>query len=308
MPLSAGGLRLRKPRTVDLPRASDRVTYLFLDLVRIEQDQTGVIATWGSGESLSIPLSSLGVLMLGPGVSITAPAISTAGRSGCSIVFTDSIGASSYAAARPLSSRSSWLQAQARVWASPELRVRAAYSLYADRFSGIDLPGNAPLKVLRGIEGRRVRDEYQLLAAEYKLSNWRRESDSSKSTDGVNPLLNIGNAILYGVALTACNAIGLAPGLGIVHQGSASALLFDLADSYKRKCVMPAAFLVGSTSNSIPEFRNIVRKKIFDNKVLDGMLELSDLLFGDHVQSAESDTLLDETTQVPGHLNYHKVE
>jgi CRISPR-associated protein Cas1 len=287
-----------------MPRAGDRISYLFLDMVRVEQVSTGIFASWSDGQSLQVPYGSLGCLMLGPGTSITAPAASSLFRAGCTVLYTDAEGLAAYSVATPLSARADWVQAQTRVWSDPTERMLAARRLYLARFPELDLPDGVSIDVLRGIEGRLVRNAYLELSRKHGLSNWHRETDKEKQIDAVNPLINIGNSYLYAIALAAVSAIGCTPALGVIHQGTTSSLLFDLADHFKASIILPAAFSSGSKGEDIAEFRGSIRRALKRQNAIEAMFELLDLLFGHARQSAKQDLLLSETGFVQGGINH----
>jgi len=301
---------LQKPRLAELPRGQDRISYLALDRAAISQDRTGVIAALAETEDhgpaiARLPVASLSVLLLGQGCSITTPALATMHRHGCTVIVTTGDGISGICAARPLASRSTWIEAQARLVSDPSLRLAAARTLYSHQFPGLPLPGNAPLKVLRGIEGKQVRDAYRRGAQAAGLKGWKRESDSAKASDPVNPLLNLGNAILYAAAASACLALGLSPALGVIHSGHASSFLFDLADLHKTRSTIPYAFAAISSTDPESSLRKALRSYLHTNRVFEHLLQVCDEIFGElTISRSERDTLVDEYGAVPGMTNY----
>lgn len=309
MAYSPAALALRVPSVKDLPRAGDRVSYLFLDAARVTQERTGVVADVAAvgdrpGGTAVLPVAELNVLLLGPGCSITAPALTTLHRSGCTVVITASDGVSGYAASTPLTGRGAWAQAQARVWSDPGLRLEAARVLYRQQLVGVDIPENAPLRVLRGTEGAFLRSVYRAEAKRLKLPGWKREADSEKATDPVNPLLNLANSILYGTAASVCSVLGLSPALGIIHSGAANAFLFDLADLFKATGSVPLAFRCATYHDPAARLRGQLREFLHRNDVFGQMFDMVDSLFGPHIRSASADVLLDEEGAVPGMRNY----
>ncbi len=95
----AGGdarARLAAPTLAMLPRVADSLSFLYLDMVRIVQDDTGVCAQIQVDDertdTVYVPTASLSCLLLGPGVSITTRALSTLARHGTSVVCTGSGG------------------------------------------------------------------------------------------------------------------------------------------------------------------------------------------------------------------------
>jgi CRISPR-associated protein Cas1 len=309
MGYSEQALNLRKLRTIELPRLSDRISYLYLDMARIVQDQTGVIAIQEGDTNtqiLHIPIASLGFLLLGPGTSVSAPAMISLHRAGTVVVFTSEGGMTGFATARPLTGRADWAQAQARCWVDHDARLGAARLLYAKQFNESEAQSDVPLRVLRGIEGAKVRSLYQTLARKHHLRSWKRETDPEKYDDPVNPLLNLGSAILYGAALTAVSALGLNPGLGFIHNGASNALLFDLADIHKTRSSIPLAFASAFRPDGPAFLRREMRRYLFEQDVMEDLIDTLIDVLSDHLAPTEGrdDTLTDEQGSVRGHFNY----
>lgn len=304
MTYSKDALNLRMPKIVELPRAGDRISFLHLDRCRIVQTETGVAALLDDGAVFDVPVASLSVLTLGGGSSITTPAIGTLSRAGCSIMVSYAGGVSAVATARPLAQRSHWAEAQARMWSVHEHRIKAAKTMYRLRFPHVDWTDADGLDAMRGMEGFQVKLEYKRQASRHHVRSWRRDTTSD---DDVNQLLNLANGILYAASLAAVSAVAMNPALGIIHQGSVKALLLDLADHHKVTSSIPIAFKCGGSDDGggsgrlRKEMRNYLHKK----NVIPSMLLLMDEILSPHFDhKADEDTLLDETTDAPGHKNY----
>lgn len=307
MSYSDAAISLLRPELEDLPRIGDRISFLFLDRARIEQGRTGLEAWLSIDEQpyrIAVPTASLAVLCLGPGTSISNPALATLFRSGTSVVFTGADGLVGYSTVRPLATDGSWAMAQARVWADPKLRLQAARTLYQQRFPDNPLPEDLPLKTLRGLEGQRVKQTYRQFASQHKVKDFRRVTLGAE--DAVNICLNRANSILYGVALAVTGALGLSTSLGFIHQGATGAFLYDLADVYKTTVTIPAAFKAGSMSDPHSNIGRLVRERIHSQKVLIRMIELVKTLLEPYLRDDDrEDRLLDDQGFVPGHKNWH---
>jgi CRISPR-associated protein Cas1 len=196
MSYSENAVKLRNPEVIQLSRIEDRISFLFLDRVRIEQGKTGIEA-WGTEDNeygrTQIPVASLTVLALGPGVSITTPALTTLSRSGTTVLVTSADGLVSYTSCRPLTSSSRWMGAQASLWANPATRTQVALALYGKRYPTV--PKTLDIPTLRGYEGQRVKALYAQLAAQHGLSYFVRNSTNPE--DSINQNLNLANSILY---------------------------------------------------------------------------------------------------------------
>lgn len=238
-----------------LTRISDRMTFLYLNLCRIEQDDNGthtrVETDRGDVLTTYLPTASLACLMLGPGTSISAPAAAALARNGCSVVMVGEGAVRSYAVWSPLSRSTALLNAQARASVVPELRTQVAARMLRMRFPGVVVPevnsDGTPvsLEQLRGLEGARVKAYYQAEMKRRRVSGWRRRKDDYDGKgplDPINEALNYANTALYGVCQAVVCAMGMSPGLGILHEGNPRSFVLDVADLYKTAITIPLAF------------------------------------------------------------------
>ncbi|MFJ9597977.1 type I-E CRISPR-associated endonuclease Cas1e [Streptomyces virginiae] len=238
-----------------LPRVADQMSFLYLDIVRIQQDDTGVLAEVTSEqrgtETVYLPTAALSCVLLGPGTSITARALTTFARHGTTVVFAGAGGVRTYAGAQSDSLSTTWLERQARAWADDQRRLAVATAMYEKRFgTGSATPG-ATLAQLRGFEGQRVKALYQLLAKQHNIGRFRRAYDPATwdSQDPVNLALSSANTCLYGIVHAAVLALGCSPALGFIHQGNQQAFVYDIADLYKAELTIPLAFSLNATPN-----------------------------------------------------------
>ncbi|MCD0452556.1 type I-E CRISPR-associated endonuclease Cas1e [Actinocorallia sp. API 0066] len=238
--------RLAAPTAAMLPRIGDSVSFLYIDIARIVQDETGVKAIIQSGDGvqrIALPTAALGCLLLGPGVSITTRALSTLARHGTTVVCTGSGGVRTYAAKVPDSLPTRWLELQARSWCDDTERAAVARRMYLRRF-GETAPAGATIAQLRGLEGQRMKALYRILAQQHGVRAFKRSYDPSDwdGQDPVNRALSAANTCLYGIVHAAINAIGCTPGLGFVHSGTSHSFVYDIADLYKAELTLPLAF------------------------------------------------------------------
>ncbi|MFF3113548.1 type I-E CRISPR-associated endonuclease Cas1e [Kitasatospora sp. NPDC057904] len=231
-----------------LPRIADSLSFLYLDIVRIVQDDTGVCAevtTPSRGtETVYLPTAALSCVLLGPGTSITARALTTLARHGTTVVIAGSGGVRCYAATLPDSLTTTWLERQARAWADDTTRLAVARAMYEQRFGRGAAPPGATLNKLRGLEGDRVKAHYRLLAQQHRIGRFRRNYDpkSWDTQDPVNLALSSANTCLYGIVHAAILALGCSPALGFIHNGNQQAFVYDIADLYKAELTIPLAF------------------------------------------------------------------
>ena len=300
-------------------RLEDRVSFAYIEYAVVYQDRIGVWAasapaaspvlaargdTGPDLERIQVPVGSIAVVMLGPGTSVTQPAMASMANSGATVVFTGGGGLPMYAAAVPLTSSARWAQAQAMLWADPAGTLVAARLLYAKRFPDVPMGAGLSLESLRGTEGRLVRSLYQHHGAQSGIRNFRRDS---MADDQVNVGLNIGNQILYGCAASACATLAVNPALGVIHRGNVRALLFDLADVYKSSVTIPAAFTSARDDDPVRGVRRRVRVHLHRERVLQKMVRLLTEMLTPHLADVpDGDVLLAENDDVvvQGHTNY----
>jgi CRISPR-associated protein Cas1 len=110
-----------------LPRVGDSLSFLYADIVRIVQDDTGVCAETTSDDGditrVYVPTASLSCVLLGPGTSITQPALATFARHGTTVVCTGSGGVRCYSGTVPASLTTRWLEHQVHQWSDPARRL-----------------------------------------------------------------------------------------------------------------------------------------------------------------------------------------
>lgn len=264
-------LPLKSPRAVQLTRAEDRLSFLYSEKCSVRQDDNGtklVIGGPAGPRDAYLPTSSLGALILGPGTSITQPAVIALGRAGCSVSFVGSAAIRSYGTFLSPNAPTQLLQQQACVVADEKQRVTAVKRMFAKRFPDdgtISATVNdVSLEQLRGLEGIRMKAIYQAHARRHRLSRWRRNSGTDPAMgapDGVNLALNYANTALYGVTNCVIGLLGLSPGLGLLHTGNRMSFALDIADLYKTEVTIPLAFKVGSSSNPELEMMRQLREQ-----------------------------------------------
>lgn len=271
---SKGGSALPSASPVDvmdLSRSSDRISFLYFDRCRINQEDNAITVIDDEG-TIRVPSASVSVLMLGPGTSITHKAMMTIGESGATVVWVGERGVRMYAAGRPLTHSSSLLQAQARLVSNNRTKLKVARTMYGMRFPGEDV-SSLTMQQLRGKEGARVRKTYQRLSKETGVSWNRREYNPDDFYDAseINMALSAAHACLYGVVHAAIVALGCSPGLGFVHAGHERSFVYDIADLYKAELSIPVAFRVaaGHPADIGQAVRREMRDAMYDLSILD---------------------------------------
>jgi CRISPR-associated protein Cas1 len=247
------------------PRVIHSLSFLYLDVVRVHQDDTGVCAEVTTekrgNETVYLPTAALACVLLGPGTSITAPALATFARHGTTVLVTGMADVRCYAATVPGTLTTTWLEHQARAWADDTRRLAVATAMYEHRFGPGQAPPGATLQQLRGLEGQRVKALYKLLAQQHRIGRFRRsyDPDSWDTQDPVNLALSAANTCLYGIVHAAIVALGCSPALGFVHSGNQQAFVYDIADLYKAELTIPLAFSLNASTHPEGEARRSFR-------------------------------------------------
>ncbi|MEC4020490.1 type I-E CRISPR-associated endonuclease Cas1e [Streptomyces sp. H27-D2] len=248
-----------------LPRVADSLSFLYLDMVRLVQDDTGVCAQIqvndARTDTVYVPTASLTCLLLGPGVSVTTRALTTLARHGTSVVCTGSGGVRAYAGILPDSLTTHWLEQQVHAWADPDQRLDVAIRMYEKRFDD-DVPDGTTIAQLRGMEGQRIKALYRILADQHGVGRFRRNyhPDQWHTQDPVNLALSAANTCLYGIVHAALLALGYSPALGFVHAGTQHAFVYDIADLYKAETTLPIAFSLNQSAAPDAEARRKFRE------------------------------------------------
>lgn len=226
----------------ELTRLEDRLSFVYFERCNIHRDANAITAS-GENGTVHIPAAALGVLMLGPGTTVSHHAMMLVADSGSTVVWVGEHGVRYYSHGRGLSKNTRLLEAQASLVSHPRERLRAARLMYGMRFPGEDVSG-LTMQQLRGREGARVRRIYRENSRRTGVPWSKREYDPDDfaSGDPVNQALSAANSSLYGVAHSVIVALGCSPGLGFVHTGHHRSFVYDIADLYKAEMTIPLAF------------------------------------------------------------------
>ncbi|GAA2656838.1 type I-E CRISPR-associated endonuclease Cas1e [Streptomyces vastus] len=287
--------RLAAPTLAMLPRVADSLSFLYLDMVRVVQDDTGVCAQIqvddDHTDTVYIPTAAVSCLLLGPGVSVTTRALATLARHGTSVVCTGSGGVRAYAGILPDSLTTHWLEQQVNAWANPAARLDVAVRMYGMRF-GDEVPESITLAQLRGMEGQRMKALYRILAQQHGIGRFRRNyhPDQWQEQDPVNLALSAANTCLYGIVHAALLALGCSTALGFVHAGTQHAFVYDLADLYKAGTTLPVAFSLHQSTDPEQEARRKFREELRLFRLLPRIVQDIQTLLGSEVDDTADRT------------------
>ncbi|TNC22059.1 MULTISPECIES: type I-E CRISPR-associated endonuclease Cas1e [Amycolatopsis] len=308
------GRHVSQPK--DLVRASDRLSFLYLDRCVVNRDSNAITATDERG-TVHIPAAAVGVLLLGPGTTITHQAITLMSDSGSTVVWVGERGVRYYAHGVSLARSSRLLLAQAEAVTNTRSRLRVARAMYEMRFPDEDV-STLNMQQLRGREGARVRRVYRE-HSERTGVDWTSRTydvDDWDAGDEVNKALSATNAALYGIVHSIIVALGCSPALGFVHTGHHRSFVYDIADLYKAELTIPVAFDIAASScdDIAGEARRRVRDALHKGKLLQRCTrDIQRLLLGDEADDKTGDdyfevdvlSLWDERHEsVPGGVSY----
>ena len=226
-----------------LPRAKNRITFLYVDKSRIEQTEFAIQIIQNNRKITEIPISTISALFLGPGTSITHAAIKNICAVGCSVVWCGSNGWRFYSYGVPCTNSNKNILMQAEYCMSKMKHLDVVRRMYAHRYPTEHMKSKA-VEELRGIEGHKVQSLYYELTKKYNV-DWHGRiyvSGDFESQDLINQCLTFLNQVLYGVVKSVLLILGFSPSIGFVHTGHIDSFVFDIADLYKENTSIPIAF------------------------------------------------------------------
>lgn len=235
----------------ELPKFEDNWSYLYFEKGKIDQFQKSVAFHYLE-KSVPIPIETVGLLLLGPGTTITHEAIKRISDSRCLLAWTGDSGVRFYSAGYNGTYSSKHLLRQVEAYADLNQRDLVLRRMYQYRFDE-DLPIRLTIEQIRGKEGARVRKIYAE-QAEKSGVEWKGRSYDQTDWDYSDPLnraLSSANACLYGIIHAAILTIGFSPAIGFVHTGKQLSFVYDIADLYKTEITIPLAF-------------DVVKESVFD--------------------------------------------
>lgn len=231
----------------ELPRFSDRWSYLYLEHGRLDQETAGLMFHNLSGDA-PVPINQLSLVLLGPGSTITHAAVKALAANNCLLAWVGEEGVRLYAHSTGGTFSARRLLNQARLFADEKQRLNVVYRMYQKRFPGVSLQDKT-IEQVRGMEGLRVRKAYEEVAKEYGI-NWQGrnyDQDDWFEATAANRALSAANACLYGVCHAAIVSAGYSAAIGFIHTGKMLSFVYDIADLYKAELTVPVAFRLAAT-------------------------------------------------------------
>jgi CRISPR-associated protein Cas1 len=231
----------------ELPRFSDRWSYLYLEYRTLDQTPAG-LNFHNAGRETELPIHQLGLIMLGPGTNVTHAAVKALSTNGCLLAWVGEEGVRLYAHSSGATFSSRRMLRQAALVSDESQRLAVARRMYQKRFPGEELT-DKNMEQIRGLEGARVRVSYGVLAKKHGVEWTGRVYDQSNwfQATPANRALSAANACLYGICHAAIVFAGYSPALGFVHTGKMLSFVYDIADLYKTDLTVPIAFRLAAT-------------------------------------------------------------
>lgn len=289
-----------------LPKLRDSISYVYAEHAIIEQDDHSLVMICADGR-IPVPVASTTCLLLGPGTSVTHAAIKTAAENGCMIIWCGDHIQKFYASGIGETRSASNLLFQAKMCMDPHLHLEVVKRMYLRRF-GYIADKNSTIQQLRGMEGVRVREAYQLASRTYSIP-WRSRDYKTTdwdSSDPINRALSCANTVLYGLCHASVISLGFHPGLGFIHTGKQLSFVYDIADLYKADISIPAAFSVVKANPPYTELDSLVRRRmrqeLSKHKLLKRIPEDLEWIFSVDTE-AEEDEKIGEIWDINGTLD-----
>jgi CRISPR-associated protein Cas1 len=257
----------------------------------MEIDDRSVKFINADGDVISIPCGVINCILLGPGTSITHDAVKILAEYNCNVFWTGEDGLKFYACGMSPTADSKNFRLQMRLACDKKKSLEIARKMFARRFPDEDISDKS-LAQLKGMEGIRVKNQYQFYADKYKVLWDYRNAHLTDFDDAseTNKWITMFNQFIYSILCSATISLGYSPHIGFVHSGSPLPFIYDMADLYKEKlCIEPAFRLtdvaVFSKDNAIMEFV----KNMNDMKILKQFEEDMKMLFGGQDDGADSE-------------------
>jgi CRISPR-associated protein Cas1 len=247
-----------------VPMVKDRWTPIYLEHGHLEVNNYSLSWIDEKGK-LDIPVAMISAIMLGPGSTITHAAIVICSKSNTPIVWIGEEGLHFYAFGVSVNEKCHTAIKQATLFADINSKTEIAKKMFLLRFPDVDV-SNTTIDILKGMEGNRIRNAYKEYATKYDITWVCRNTNGiyGIDVDDLNASLNILNANLYSICLSAITTLGYIPSLGFVHSDGKIPFVYDIADLYKVDLCFDVAF---STFSSVRKLHKDLLIQNFIEKV-----------------------------------------
>lgn len=274
-----------------LPNVKTKYPFLYLEHGRLEIDDRSVKFINADCEIVSIPCGLINCILLGPGTSVTHDAISILSEYNCNVFWTGENGLKFYASGISPTADSKNFRHQMKMACNAKQSLDIARKMFARRFPDDDVSGKT-LDQLKGMEGARVKRQYQFYSEKYRVIWDYRNAHLTSFDDAseTNKWITVFNQFLYSVLCSGIISLGFSPHIGFVHSGSPLPFVYDMADLYKEElCIEPAFRLTDvipfSKDNAVLEFIQNANKM----KILAKFCNDMKMIFGDLHDNSDSE-------------------
>jgi len=249
----------------------EREPFLHLRYGMLDVQDSAVVLTDVKGTRMQIPVGAIASLMLEPGTTVTHEAVKRCAEEDCLLIWCGEGGVRFYASGAPGGARSDKLLFQLEIANDPKRRIKVVREMFRRRFND-DAPDRRSIEQLRGLEGSRVREAYEAVAAQFNVPWKGRRYDPSewKLADDSNRAISSANACLYGVTEAAILVAGYSPAVGFLHSGKPLSFVYDIADLYKFQITVPLAFQV--VAERVKDVEGEVRRRLRDVFKREGLI------------------------------------
>ena len=252
-----------KPPLETLTPAKERWTPIYLEHGRLEVDDSSVKWIGADRTIMRIPVATVSVLMLGPGTTITHAAIKACADCNTPVCWIGAQGMRFYAYGTTPTHDNAHARLQAKLHTSKKERESIARKMFVMRFGDEELVQNKSVKALMGMEGQRVKELYVTMGNKYGITWKGRNYDPGnwQIADELNKAVSAANASLYALVTAVVISMGYLPQLGFIHSAGTLPFVFDIADIYKPKSTLEAAFQTISINPKATEKDVLLRLK-----------------------------------------------
>ena len=227
----------------NIPLLRDRYPFLYLEHGKLSIDDSSVKWLSADGNHFRLPIATISTLLLGPGTSVTSPAMEILASLNVTVCWVGEDSLIFYAVGHSPTANTYNLKHQLALAANPEKSLRIAQKMYAKRFPDLNVYDKT-LKTLMPLEGQRVQKLYAALADKYRVG-WTGRSYTPgqfELSDTTNKLITSINSYLYALICSILYSLGLEPRIGFIHSGSPLPFVYDIADLYKEEVSFDLAF------------------------------------------------------------------
>lgn len=271
-----------------------RECMVYLDRAKVRVSGNRVVydvADGGVRKTYNVPYANLATVMLGQGCSITSDACRLLGEENVFVAMTGGAGAPLFYGTLSNYRPTDHFRRMATAWLDEDEGLKMAKALATTRatraekglsaFDGVDaatdrfragILSSRNKEELLGAEGTFTKQIYHLIART-KLSGFVRDHKpgGASAQDRVNRYINQGNGLVYGIVGSALWALGIPPGMAVLHgRTNPGGLVFDVADAFKDSIVLLPAFDIGirGGTDSGTEFKSEIMESLDREKIL----------------------------------------